>query len=381
MRAKEPPVTAPPNSAGIAEAHAPRLPAHGKRGDRRFLVNQPAQISFAESAGEVWEARIRDISRRGMQFTVDRPMPPAVRLRIAWSGREVFGAVRYQQRVGAEFRLGIELTTSWDSLVSDMLAQQAEELRQAEAALQKTNQELAAALEFAREASQAKTRFLASISHELRTPLNGIIGFSQLLHDGAVGPVSPDQKDCLADVLKCSDHLLSLIDHVLDLTKIEAGKMDFHYEPVAPGELAAAAIDSLRPLADARRISVRLAVAEGIGIVRADPARLRQVIFNYLSNAIKFTPLGGRVALHVTPESGGFYRVMVEDNGVGIHAQDLPRLFSEFGQLGPSEKAKTGTGLGLAITRRIVEAQGGRVGVESALGHGSRFYAILPVEP
>lgn len=381
MRAQALPVTAFATPDGIADAHAAAFEAHGKRGDRRFIVNQPAQIFLPEAPAEVWEARIRDISRRGMQFTVDRAMPPAVRLRITWNGREVFGAVRYQQRVGAEFRLGIELPGCWDSLVSDMLAQQAEELRQAEAALRKTNRELAAALEFAREASQAKTRFLAGISHELRTPLNGIIGFSQLLHDGALGPISADQKDCLADVLKCSDHLLSLIDQVLDLTKIEAGKMSFHYEPLDLGELAAGAIDSVRALADARRISVSLAADPGIGIVRADAARLRQVIFNYLSNALKFTPVGGRVALHVTPEGSRFYRIMVEDNGVGIHAQDLPRLFSEFGQLGPSQKAQTGTGLGLAITRRIVEAQGGRVGVESALGEGSRFYAILPAEP
>lgn len=373
-------MTASATSADIAGTQAPRAQAHSKRSDRRFIVNQPARIFLPETA-EVWEARIRDISRRGMQFTVDRPLPSAGRLRITWNGCEVFGAVRYQQRVDAEFRLGIELTTSWDSLVSDMLAQQAEELRQAEAALQKTNHELAAALEFAREASQAKSRFLASISHELRTPLNGIIGFSQLLHDGAVGPVSADQKDCLADVLKCSDHLLSLIDQVLDLTKIEAGKMDFHYEPVALGQLAAAAIDSVRALSDARRIPVRLAVGDGIGIVRADAARLRQVIFNYLSNALKFTPVGGRVALHVTAEGSQFYRVMVEDNGVGIRSQDLPRLFSEFGQLGPTDKAKPGTGLGLAITRSIVEAQGGRVGVDSVFGLGSRFYAILPVEP
>jgi signal transduction histidine kinase len=205
-------------------------------------------------------------------------------------------------------------------------------------ALKKSNQELAVALEVAREASQAKSRFLASVSHELRTPLNGIIGFSELLHDGKLGPVSADQKEYLADVLSCSNHLLTLINHVLDLTKIEAGKMEFHYQPVLLAENMAEAVDSMKAIAATKRLNVR-------------------------------------------PEDEYHYRIAVEDNGIGIHTADLPRLFSEFGQLGASEKAQAGTGLGLVITKRIVEAQGGSVGVESVFGKGSRFYAILPCEP
>jgi signal transduction histidine kinase len=117
---------------------------------------------------------------------------------------------------------------------------------------------------------------------------------------------------------------------------------------------------------------------DGIGTVHADPGKLRQVLFNYLSNALKFTPDGGSVCVRITRVDARHYCISVEDSGIGISAEDLPRLFTEFGQLGPSERAQVGTGLGLAITKRIVEAQGGNVGVESVFGAGSRFYAVLP---
>jgi len=373
-----------------------------ERNDRRFIVNQPAVLSTASVPGQVWHARIRDISRRGMQFVLDRPFTSGAQVLIAWNGREIHGAVRYQQRQGCEYRLGVELSSSWDTLVSDILALQAEELRETNRALEeqtaalrrterelvihaqalkKSNQELAVALEVAHEASQAKSRFLASVSHELRTPLNGIIGFSELLHDGKLGPVTADQKEYLADVLSCSNHLLTLINHVLDLTKIEAGKMEFQYEPVSLAEHVADAVDSMKAIAAGKRLDVRLLLDSGLGIVRADPARLRQVVLNYLSNAVKFTAEGGSITVDVRPEGGLHYRIVVEDNGIGIGPEDLPRLFSEFGQLGAIEKSQAGTGLGLVITKRIVEAQGVTVGVESVLGKGSRFYAILPCEP
>ena len=363
------------------------------RGDRRFIVNQPARLFTPDRPAEEWQARICDISRHGMQFVLDRPLTPGPHVRILWSGREIHGTIRYQQRQGKEYRLGVELSSSWDSLVSDVLAQQAEELRASNAALKraeqhlvataealkKTNQELAVALDLAREASQAKSRFLASVSHELRTPLNGIIGFSQLLHDGVLGELSAEQKSGIADVLQSSDHLLTLINHVLDITQIESGKMDFHYEIISLQEVVGSAIDSLRTIAASKQLNLSLRVGPGTDRVQADPVRLRQVILNYLSNALKFTPPNGSIAVDVRPEDSRHYRISVTDNGIGIKSSDFPRLFVEFGQLCESEKAHEGTGLGLAITRRIVEAQGGEVGVESVPGKGSCFYAILPV--
>jgi len=366
-----------------------------KRGDRRFIVNQPARLSAPGAPGQIWEARIRDISRRGMQFALDFPFTGGPWVHIAWNGRDIHGAIRYQQQQGDEYRLGVELSSSWDTLVSDILAQQAEELRQSNAALQRTenelimhadalkksNRELAAALEAAREASRAKTRFLATVSHELRTPLNGIMGLSQLLHDEAVGPVTAEQKDCLADVLSCSEHLLTLINDMLDLTRIEAGKMNFNYQSIPLAEVVANAVESMKVTAAAKRVDVRLCLDARLDVVQADPARLRQVVVNYLSNALKFTAEGGCVTVEVRPEGAGAYRILVEDNGIGILAEDLPRRFTEFDQLGPMWHAKEGAGLGLAITKRIVEAQGGRVGVESVYGEGSRFFAILPRAP
>ncbi|HEY6323692.1 MAG TPA: PAS domain S-box protein [Thermoanaerobaculia bacterium] len=229
------------------------------------------------------------------------------------------------------------------------------------------------------EASRLKSEFLANMSHELRTPLNAIIGFAELMHDGKVGPVAPDQKEYLGDILTSSRHLLGLINDVLDLSKIEAGKMEFLPERVDLGKIAAEVRDILRSLAASRRIAISIEIDPGAGEVVADPAKLKQVLYNYLSNALKFTPEDGSVTLRMAPEGGEHFRLEVEDTGIGIRPEDLGRLFVEFQQLDVGAAKKYGgTGLGLALTRRIVEAQGGRVGVESTPGKGSRFFAVLP---
>jgi len=370
-------------------------PEAGKRNDRRFIVSQPAYVSCDGAPGRALTARICDISRRGMQLILEEAAALDPALVIAWNGREIRGTVRYQQRRGADYHVGVELAGSWDSLVSDVLAQQAEELRQSNQALQKAeaelvaaaavlrskNQELGAALELASQASEIKSRFLASVSHEFRTPLNGIIGFAELLYDSVVGPVSDDQRSCLSDILNCSRHLLTLVNQVLDLTRIEAGKMDFQHEEVQLENIAREVMEGVKGIAAGKRIAMRLENDESMGPVLADAARLRQVLFNYLSNALKCTGEKGSVVVRIAAEGPDSYRIEVEDSGIGIRAEDLPRLFTEFGQLGASEKAKTGTGLGLAITRRIVEAQGGKVGVESTPGVGSRFWAVLKKKP
>jgi signal transduction histidine kinase len=367
----------------------------GNRNDRRFIVNQPVYVSCDSAPGAAWTARICDISRRGMQLILDQAATLDPALVIEWNGRTIRGTVRYQQQRGADYRVGVELSGSWDSLVSDVLAQQSEELRQSNNALRKAeeelvgaavvlrnkNRELGAALELASQASEIKSRFLASVSHEFRTPLNGIIGFSELLYDSVVGPVTDDQRSCLSDILSCSRHLLTLINQVLDLTKIESGKMDFQHEEVQLENVAREVMEGVKGIAAGKRIAMRLDADGAPGPVIADAARLRQVLFNYLSNALKCTDERGSVVVRIVPEGAAWYRLEVEDSGVGIHAEDIPRLFTEFGQLGASEKAKTGTGLGLAITRRIVEAQGGKVGVESTPGVGSRFWAVLPSRP
>jgi signal transduction histidine kinase len=359
-----------------------------KRKYRRFLVNQPAMVSCAAVPGLVWTARIADVSRRGMQLILEHPARLDSDVRIQWTNREVRGKVRYQEQRGEEYRAGVALTASCDALLVELLARETVQLRRIDqevaasaTLLRQQIRDMAVALQSATTASELKSRFLASVSHEIRTPLNGIIGFSELLHDAKVGPVTVDQKECLSDILNCSRHLLTLINQVLDLTKIESGKMYFHYEQVELPALAREVIEGIKALAASKRINVRIECDLSIGVVWADAARLRQVLFNYLSNALKFTADGGSVRVDIRPEDPRSYRVTVEDNGAGIHSDDLPRLFKEFSQLAAARKTGAGTGLGLAITRQIVEKQGGQVGVDSSLGDGSRFWAVLPIDP
>jgi PAS domain S-box-containing protein len=244
--------------------------------------------------------------------------------------------------------------------------------------LRNKNEQLARALEAARLATEAKSRFLAGVSHELRTPLNGIIGFSELMYDARLGPVSEDHKDVLGDILTSARHLLQLINDILDLSKVEAGRMEFHPESTRIDTLVYEVRDVVRPLAEKKRLKLSIAMPEELTAV-VDPARFKQVLYNYLSNAVKFTPESGRVEVRVRREEDQSFRVDVEDTGVGIPPDEIAKLFQEFQQLPNSRKAEQGTGLGLALTRHIVEAQGGSVSVRSVKGVGSVFSAVFPL--
>jgi PAS domain S-box-containing protein len=229
------------------------------------------------------------------------------------------------------------------------------------------------------EANRLKSEFLANMSHELRTPLNAIIGFSELLHDGEVRPETPEYKEFLGDILASGRHLLQLINDVLDLSKVEAGKLEFHPEAVEVQRTVSEVVAILRTTAAEKRIRVETDVDAGLEGVVIDPARFKQVLYNYISNALKFTPAGGRVVIRGRPEHAGAFRLEVEDTGIGIAAADIPSLFTEFKQLDSgAAKKHGGTGLGLALTKRLVEAQGGSVGVTSSEGCGSTFHAIFP---
>jgi PAS domain S-box-containing protein len=253
------------------------------------------------------------------------------------------------------------------------------EQRRLEEQVRRNNEELQEQNRRVQEVSRLKSEFLANMSHELRTPLNGIIGFAELMHDGRVGPVSATHKEYLGDILTSARHLLQLINDVLDLSKIEAGALEFHPETVDVARLVGEVCGILRALAAGKRIQVAAEIDPALGPVRADPAKLKQVLYNYVSNALKFTPDEGRVTVRVGPEGADEFRVEVEDTGVGIRSEDVNRLFVEFQQLDAgTRKRHQGTGLGLALTKRIVEAQGGRVGVRSTPGVGSTFSAVLP---
>ena len=253
------------------------------------------------------------------------------------------------------------------------------EQKRLEEQLRRKNDQLEEQNRRVQEANRLKSEFLANMSHELRTPLNGIIGFAEIMHDGKVGAVSDRHKEYLGDILTSARHLHQLINDVLDLAKVESGKMEFRPEMLDLDRTIAEVRDILRTLAAKKQIEVRIETDPSVGTVVIDPAKLKQILYNYLSNAIKFTPDQGRVTVRVLPEDDQMFRLEVEDTGVGIEASDMGRLFVEFQQLDASTAKKyQGTGLGLALTRRIVEAQGGRVDVRSVPGQGSVFSAVLP---
>jgi signal transduction histidine kinase len=217
------------------------------------------------------------------------------------------------------------------------------------------------------------------MSHELRTPLNGIIGFSEILVDGKVGALNATQKEYLGDVLASGRHLLRLINGVLDLSKIEAGRMDLLPETfvlrAAIDEACAVATNA----ASDKSIHLLVDVAADIAEVTLDRHKFMQILYNLLSNAFKFSNKDGQVELGAYRQ-GDTLRLDVRDSGVGIRAEDLPKLFAEFQQLDSgAARRQQGTGLGLALTRRLAELHGGSVHVESTAGVGSCFTVILPM--
>jgi signal transduction histidine kinase len=227
-------------------------------------------------------------------------------------------------------------------------------------------------------ASQHKSEFLANMSHELRTPLNAIIGFSEVLTDRMFEELNEKQEEYLKDIYASGTHLLSLINDILDLSKIEAGRMElelteFHFPTAIENALML-----VRERAGRRNIALHTAIDPQLGQIQADERKVRQVILNLLSNAIKFTPEGGRIEVGAVPKDG-FVDVSVTDTGIGIAPEDQEKVFEEFRQVGTAAKKVEGTGLGLTLCRKFVELHGGRIWVQSQVGVGSTFTFTIPV--
>ena len=242
------------------------------------------------------------------------------------------------------------------------------------------NLELESARAMAVKSSVAKSDFLANMSHELRTPLNSVIGFSEVLLDQMFGPINEKQQEYIKNIFASGKHLLSLISDILDLTKVESGKMDLKLTTFLLRDSINTSLVLFRGKALKGGIELLLEFAPEADIpIVADQRKLNQILFNLLSNAVKFTPVAGTVTLSVV-RNGDFIEVAITDTGIGIRDEDLPKLFQVFTQLeSVYTKEFEGTGLGLALTQQLVKLHGGRVWVESVFGQGSRFGFTVPL--
>jgi PAS domain S-box-containing protein len=262
---------------------------------------------------------------------------------------------------------------------NEQLDVQNEELQSQTEELMTQQQELIERTGEVERATQLKSEFLAGMSHELRTPLNVIIGFSELMRDEVPGKINNEQRQCLEDVLGSSQHLLNLIDDILDLSKIELGKAELNLTNLALTEVIEPLARTMLPVLAPGKHSLDVEIEEGLPLVHADKAKLSEVLLNLLSNAAKFTPDGGKLKIEAI-RKGDWCRVSVIDNGIGIKEENQEQIFEPFCQLdNPLTKERSGTGLGLALVKQIVEKHGGQIWVESEYEKGSRFTFTLPL--
>ncbi len=316
-------------------------------------------VAPTDSSGRNLKAMIDDIVINPLSYVENKNenmLRSGERVWIAWTNK---GIIDQDGKVRGVFSIGNNIT----------------KLKQAE-------EEILKAKEAAVSANKAKSTFLANMSHELRTPLNAIIGFSELVKDESVGELNGKQKEYLGYVWESGKHLLSLINDILDLSKVEAGKMELELVEFDLKKLLKKSLVFISEKAIKQEIMLASDIKEDVGVIAADERKIKQVVFNLLSNAIKFTPKGGKVGIKAEKTGKNEVLVSVWDNGIGVEAKDSYKVFSEFEQIiSEYSRQYTGTGLGMPLSKKFIELHGGRMWFESeGKDKGTHFYFTLPLK-
>ena len=354
--------------------------------DWYVFVEEPLSEAFAPLEAAIWRTALLLVAflvlATGTSLLLARRLVRPIETIGAAAAKIGSGALGERIEISSNDELGA-LAEEFNR----MAAQLQESYAGLELKVDERTRELATALdeldEKSREletASRHKSAFLANMSHELRTPLNAIIGFSQVLRERMFGELNEKQEEYVQDILTSANHLLALINDVLDLSKVEAGQFELDVAPFSLHDALRRGVVMVREQAFDDGVRVELDACSGLDVIVGDERRIRQVIFNLLSNAVKFTPAGGAVDVR-TLRVNGEVRVSVTDTGPGIAPEDHERIFEEFQQAEAGNEQREGTGLGLALSKRLVELHGGRIWVDSAAGRGSTFVFTLPVEP
>jgi len=326
---------------------------------RAGVIREPVQVVDTQEEGQLVAPQVRELLlREGMRSLLAVPLVREQRL--------LGGLVILRREPGA-FATDVVDVLQTFATQSVLAIQNARLFRQ----LADKSRQLEVA-------SQHKSEFLANMSHELRTPLNAIIGFSEVLSERMFGELNEKQAEYLKDIYASGTHLLSLINDILDLSKIEAGRMELELTEFDLPTAIENALMLVRERAGRRSIALHTNIDNRLGQIQADERKVRQVVLNLLSNAIKFTPEGGRIEVLAAPKDG-LVEVSVTDTGVGIAPEDQEAVFEEFRQVGTADKKVEGTGLGLTLCRKFIELHGGKIWVTSQVGVGSTFTFTIPV--